>query len=139
MASSAISTVRTQLKAIWTAAGITAFEFPPGQPTAPDYVFIGDIRGDQEHLAFGGSRIENLDVDAYIYCEKSGAGDTEAIAAEDAALAILQDVEDSLRSSSTLTANVFHAQITSYLSRPGILDGVRAHTIELSISVEVHI
>ena len=139
MASSAISTVRTQLAAIWTAAGIQNFEFPPGQPTTPNYVFIGDIEASQEHLTFGGSRIESMDVEAFIYCETAGAGDTEAAAAEDAALAILQDVEDSLRTSSTLTGNVFHAQISDYRSRPGVLDGIRAHTIELSIDVEVHI
>ena len=139
MASSAISTVRSGLKAIWTAAGVQAFEFPPGQPTTPDYVFIGDITGEQEHLTFGGSRVETLDVEAFIYCESPGAGDTEAAAAEDAALAILKVVEDSLRSSSTISGAAFHAQIDNYISRPAVLDGVRAHTIELTISVEVHI
>ena len=139
MANSAISETRSRLTAIWTAAGLQAFKFPPGQPTTPNYVFVGDIEGSQEHLTYGGSRVETLDVEAFIYCESAGAGDAEAVAAEDAALAILADVEDSLRSDSTLSGDVFHAQVSNYTSRPGVLDGVRAHTIELSIAAEVHI
>lgn len=139
MASSAISAARTRIAAIWNAAGVQSFEFPPGQPTTPNYAFLGDIEGSQEHLTFGGARVETLDVEGFIYCESAGAGDAEAIVAEDAALAILKDIEDSLRSDATLSGDTFHAQVTSYTSRPGVLDGVRAHTVELRIAVEVHI
>lgn len=140
MASSQISAIRTAIVSVFTAAGITAFGYPPGDTAGTkSFVYLEEVAADQSHLVFGGARDETLTVSGVVYTESAGATVAVAKTAEDAALVILAAVEDSLRTSDTLSAAAFHAEVSSYRSKPMAGDGARVHVIEFDLDVEVHI
>lgn len=144
MASSQISDVRQALKTIFTAAGHTCFAYPPGDTNTTatkSYVVLETVSASQEHLVMGGSRSELMDVSGVIVHYEPGATDAVAKTAEDAALAILDDLEAGLRTTPGLSdSDVFHAQFGGVDSSDVTADsGNRVAVLRFTVTVETHI
>ncbi len=147
MATSAIANLRTELAADIVArlttdgtTGVTVTEFPPGDDAGrTDVVFIGEIRTDQAHLSFGGSREERLEADIEVMTFKAGAGDTQAAAAEDRAVTILASIENAVRTDPTVSSSSFHAQVVRVTSRPDVDDQGRITHMTVTVEAEAHL
>ena len=106
---------------------------------ATDAVWFGTITASQEEHMMGGSRMETLDVEGFIWVVTPGAGETVAATSEDRAFAILASVETALRTDPTLTSVVFDATIVDTDSEPGITDKGRYTFLKFTIAAEAHI
>ena len=144
MASSQISDVRQALVTVFTNAGHTAFAYPPGDnvtTSTKEFTYLDTVSSTQEHHTFGGSREEQLRVEGVVFVSKAGASDAVAKTAEDAALAVVADLESGLRTTPGLSdADVFHAQFTGIESSEVLADpGNRVCVLRFTVGVEAHI
>jgi hypothetical protein len=120
--------------------GVTVREFPPGdEATSTDLVFIGSITATQDHLVFGGAREEALSAELFVHVLTPGAGDTPAATSEDRAMTILASIEDALRGDDTVSASVFHAQISEVESENFVTDDGRFCQLRVTVDAESHI
>lgn len=145
MATSQVSVLREALRAAVAAqlpSGVSVFAYPPGDgntTSVAEYVVFNVATANQQHLAFGGSRQEDISLDVFVYVRKSGAGQVEAKAAEDRALVLFADVEDAIRNDPDLNA-VFHVQVSGPNEVTPLVDaGNRLCVIEGTVEAEAHI
>lgn len=145
MATSQVSVLREALRAA-VATGIgsspTVYAYDPGDgntTSVGELIYFGTATANQNHLAFGGSRTEEISIDIIIYVRKSGAGQVQAKAAEDRALVLFGEVEDAIRADPELNA-VFHVQVTGPNEVETIVDaGSRGCLIRGTVEGEAHI
>lgn len=120
MATSTFQNVRAALVALIspiTNVEITAYP-PYGDGwTNEDRVWVAEIRADQEKLAFGGPRVEDLEIDVVIYAPVMGSDQQDWGVAEARAETILASVETSVRNDETIGSSVLDADIASIRSR----------------------
>ena len=124
--------------------GVSTFEFPPGdEAPQTDLVYLGDISVDQDHLTMGGpgteKRNEILSVEGFVWTRTPGAGDTTAATAEDRALTIFASIEKELRADPTVNGGVFHAEIGTVESRPGVDTKGRFTILEFTVNAQSHL
>jgi hypothetical protein len=112
MATSQHSAIRAALKTVFTNAGHKVFSYNPGTDRdADDFVYFHEVTASQDWFDLSGKREETLIVNGTIRTVKSGAGDEEAKDAEDAALAVLDDLETSLAADATLSDAGFQVEL----------------------------
>lgn len=112
MATSQHSAIRAALKTVFTNAGHTFFSYNPGnRANTKEYGYFNEVSASQDWFTIDGTREETLTIDGTIRVTKPGASDTDAKAAEDAALAILDDLETSLATDPTLSAAGFQVEL----------------------------
>ena len=112
MATSQHSAIRNALKTVFTNAGHTAYSYNPGsRANSREFVYLNEVAATQEFFDLAGNREETLTINGTVKVEKSGASDSTAKAAEDAALAILDDLETSLTTDPTLSAAGFQVEL----------------------------
>ena len=141
------SNLKTQIVAQLSSDGVTGvsvFEFPPGDDAPQtDLVYFGDVTVDQDHLTMGGPGVEKrneiLSVDGFVFARKPGAGDTIAATAEDRALTIFASIEKKLRADPTISSAVFHAELGTVESRPGVDTEGRFTILEFTITAQSHL
>lgn len=112
MATSQHSAIRAALKTVFTNAGHTFYSYNPGdRANSREFGYFNEVTASQEFFDLSGIREETLTIDGTIKVVKSGASDVDAKAAEDAALAILDDLETSLTADPTLSAAGFQVEL----------------------------
>lgn len=145
MATSQVSVLREALRSAVQAgigASPTVYAYDPGSSNTDsvgELVYFGTATANQAHLAFGGSRQEEISLDIIIYVRRPGAGQPQAKAAEDRALVLFGEVEDAIRADPELNA-VFHVQVTGPNEVETIVDaGNRGCLIRGTVEGEAHI
>lgn len=145
MATSQISVLREALRSAVAASlptGPTVYAYDPGSSNTDsvgELIYFGTATGNQAHLAFGGSRSEEMSLDVIIYVRRPGAGQAQAKAAEDRALELFAEVEDAIRTNPDLSA-VFHVQVTGPNEVETIIDAAnRGCLIRGTVEGEAHI
>lgn len=121
--------------------GVTVTAYPPtgDEATREDRIWFESIPFDQEHFSAGGMRQETLTITGQIRAYISGGGQTEQGEAEDRALVIMASVERAIAVDPTISAAVFHGQLTRGESTPESDDKGAIGAIEFVLQVQSHI
>ena len=139
MATSQHSAIRAALKTVFTNAGHTFYSYNPGdRANSREFGYFNEVSATQEFFTLDGTRAETLTIDGTIKVVKPGASDTDAKAAEDAALAILDDLETSLTDDPTLSAAGWQVELVGPTQTevfPG--DGSRICLLDFVVQAEV--
>lgn len=115
MATSRISAVRQAIAATMSGSGWEVRAHNPGDSAGSrSVVYLGEASSSQEHLTLDGGRLETIGFQGAVRTVSDGAGDAEAIAAEDAALAIVADLETAFRAN-PLLGGAFQVEFTGPL------------------------
>lgn len=143
MATSTFQDVRAALVTLIspiTDCEITAYPPYGDSWTIEDRVWLAEIRVDQEKLAFGGPRSEELEIDLVIYAPRFGSDMEDWAAAEQRAEAILAAIEADVRGDDSIGGTVMNADIATFRSR---IDMSHEHgpvgMIELTITAEANL
>lgn len=142
MATSQHSAIRAALKTVFTDAGLDAFAYNPGDNWngSTAYVYLAEVSATQEFFNVAGDREETLIVTGRIRSEAPGGSDADAKTAEDAALAVLDDLETSLAGDPTLGGAAFQAELSGPTeSEVFPVDGKRICLISFDVRVVVHL
>jgi hypothetical protein len=108
---SQISDVRQAVAALMSQSGWQVRAHNPGDSAgSQSVVYFAEASAQQEFLALGGSKVETISLQGVARHVVYGASDADAVAAEEACLAIVADLETSFRSDVTVGATVMQAE-----------------------------
>lgn len=141
MANTRIAEVRTGLATVLSDAGHTVYKYGADPDhTGRTYVVVGTIRSEQEPLAFGNVRQEDLEVELLIVHKAGGRSDTRAAAGETVVLDIVDDIENDLRGDITINGNVFNAEPSAALElEVGADEDGWVFLGRMTVAIEAHI
>jgi hypothetical protein len=144
MATSAVSTLRQTLKTRWVAAltslNVPVFAYPATTDSPPpERVQMGDARATQTHLAMGGSRSEDIELEVQITTIQPGAGETDADTSEDRAFTILAAIENDLRTSPSTSGIVLDTEPSEITSSPTVHVDGRQTVLDFTVTATIHI